>query len=239
MITFKPTKKLAAKVLKTVDAGLCRGVGTPEPGEMCVEAAVCYAMGLPHGDNPTCVSHALRSLKIRLNDSNWSSNAARAKGLRRLAIAQLGSADTLDEKAFTDGCVKIAIGKVVPRALRIVAKMNPKHAEKLEQCAKDCEQNPTGENASKAKYAARAADAAAYAAYAYAAYASAARAADAAAYAAARAADAAAARAADAAAARAADAARDEQLALFAEEVVQLLIELKAPGCKYLFLTEA
>ena len=53
------TATIAAKVLETVDAGLCSGVGKPVPGEMCVEAAVCYALGLPHSDNPDCVAPAL------------------------------------------------------------------------------------------------------------------------------------------------------------------------------------
>src|SRR5689334_17575355 len=91
------THEIAAKVLKTVDAGLVVGVGKPTPGQMCVEAAVCYALGLPHGDDPGSVSPSLRSLKIRLNDSGWSSKEARAAGLRRLALAQLGSAGALDE----------------------------------------------------------------------------------------------------------------------------------------------
>jgi hypothetical protein len=67
------TAEVAQKVLDVVDAGLVRGVGEPVPGQMCVEAAVCYALGLPHGDDPACVSSALRGLKIRLNDSSlWS-----------------------------------------------------------------------------------------------------------------------------------------------------------------------
>ena len=45
MITLN--KAVARKVLKTVDAGLCSGKGAPEPGKMCVEAAVCFALGLP------------------------------------------------------------------------------------------------------------------------------------------------------------------------------------------------
>ena len=91
-MTIEITETVARKVLEVVDAGLVKGLGTAKPGSMCVEAAVCYAMGLPHGDNPSCVARSLRSLKIRLNDSAWSSNEARAKGLRRLAVAQLGSA---------------------------------------------------------------------------------------------------------------------------------------------------
>ena len=79
------TRDIAAKVLHIVDQGLSKGLGEQAPGQMCVEAAVCYALGLPHGDDPGCVSPALRRLKIGLNDANWSSPQARAKGLRRLA----------------------------------------------------------------------------------------------------------------------------------------------------------
>src|SRR3954463_9346323 len=108
------TATIAKKVLKTVDAGLVSGKGIPKPGEMCVEAAVCYALGLPHGDDPACVSRALRQLKIRLNDSRWSSDQARAKGLRRLAVAQLGSAGELDDREFARRVVDLAIRKSVP-----------------------------------------------------------------------------------------------------------------------------
>ena len=94
------TRTTARKVLEVVDAGLVKGLGKPVPGQMCVEAAVCYALGLPHGDEPDCVSPALRSLKIALNDADWSSNAARAAGLRKLAILQLGTAEGFDEKEF-------------------------------------------------------------------------------------------------------------------------------------------
>jgi hypothetical protein len=288
--------EIVTKVLETVDAGLVKGVGNPKPGEMCVEAAVCFAMGLPHGDEPTCVSRALRAIKIRLNDSNWSSNNARAKGLRRLAVAQLGSANVLDDKEFTKRVVDLAIRKSVLEALRSAASIC-KDAHKqtaMLDAAKRCEIEGTREacleakNAADAAYAANAAanaaayadaadaaanadaaadaayaaaNAAAYAdaadaAYADAAYADAAdAAADAAAYAAAYAAYAAyadaaayAAYAADAAAyaayaanaaayADAADAARDKSLADFCESVVQILIDMNAPGCQWLYLT--
>ena len=80
-MTIEITQAIATKVLETVDAGLCSGVGKPILGKMCVEAAVCYALGLPHGDDPDCVALALRAFKIKLNDKIWSSNEARAKGL--------------------------------------------------------------------------------------------------------------------------------------------------------------
>lgn len=87
------------KLLKTVDAGLCPGVGVPVPGRMCAVAAVCYTLGIPHGDEPDCVGWAVRALVISLNDGDWSSNKARAKGLRKLTVAQLGS-NTIVQDSF-------------------------------------------------------------------------------------------------------------------------------------------
>ncbi len=246
------TKDIAANVLKVVDAGLSNGVGNPKPGEMCVEAAVCYALGLPHGDDPGCVAPALRSLKIRLNDSNWSSKAARAKGLRRLAVAQLGSKDHLDEKEFRKRVVDYALRVSVPQALRSAASIQKDMKHKLALCeaANRCEKEGTGEAARQAKEIAYAASAYAYDSAASAdAYAASASAHDAAASASASASadahDAAASAFASASAADAADAAaaakelaRDKSLANYAEAVVQILIEMKAPGCQWLELTE-
>jgi hypothetical protein len=241
---------IAKKVLEIVDAGLTSGVGKPKPGQMCVEAAVCFALGLPHGDDPDCVSRALRSLKIRLNDAWWSSNEARAKGLRRLALIQLGSRDALDDKEFSRRVATLAIRLSVPVALRAAASIHkdPKHQEALREAANKCEREPTESSAREARSiaqaarkaaAADAADAAADAAAAAADAADAAAAADAAdaAAAAADAADAAA--AADAADAAAAADARDRSLADFAEGVVQILIAMNVPGIQWLPLTEA
>jgi hypothetical protein len=191
------TEAIARKVLSVVDRGLSPGLGKRKPGEMCVEAAVCYALDLPHGDDPACVSRALRSLKIRLNDSTWSSKEARAKGLRRLAVAQLGSRDHLDDKEFVKRVAALAIRVSVPLALRAAASIHkdPKHQEALREAANKCEREPIEKNAREAHKIAYAAAAAA---------------------------------ASDAAAAAAA----------FAEGVVQILIEMNAPGCQWLALTE-
>jgi len=70
--------------------GLSHGLGEAG-GQVCIEAAICEVLGLGHSDDPKCVSAAVRRFKISLNDSNWSSPEARAKGLRELGIAQLGS----------------------------------------------------------------------------------------------------------------------------------------------------
>lgn len=89
---LKITPAIAKRVAACVKPGLTEGVGEPIPGQMCVEAAVCYAIGLPHGDDPRCVGQEVRNIKIALNDSDgWSTGKTRAAGLLKLAIAQLGS----------------------------------------------------------------------------------------------------------------------------------------------------
>ena len=203
---FQMTEEIGRKILSIVDQGLSKGLGQRKEGEtqgeMCVEAAVCYALGLPHGDDPGCVAPALRSLKIRLNDSNWSSKEARAQGLRRLAIAQLGSKNELDEKKFVKRLVDYAIRISTPQALRSAASIikNEKHKAELYEAANRCEKEGTRKSAQQARDITRSAD--------------------------------------DPAAYAAADASRDKALSDCAEAVVQILIELKAPGCQYLYLTE-
>lgn len=132
---------LVTDLLSIVDAGLVRGVGVPIPGSMCVEAAVCFALGLPHGDDPQCVSHILRELKIRLNDGTWSTNDARAKGLRRLAVVQLGSKDVLDDAEFVRRLNTLLIRKYLPIALRSAALSRDTEfdRENLYNAAKYCE----------------------------------------------------------------------------------------------------
>lgn len=209
------TRDLAAKVLSVVDQGLSRGLGNRKRGDvqggMCVEAAVCYALGLEHGDDPGCVSGPLRALKIRLNDNGWSSKAARAKGLRRLALAQLGSKGHLDDKEFVRRVVDHAIRVTVPGALRIAASIqkDEKHKAALCEAANRCEKEGTREAAQSAQAIARSAAAAAYDAAAYAV--------------------------GDAGAKKST---RDKSLADYAEAIVQILIDMKAPGCQWLDLTE-
>ena len=92
-------KPLAMRVLEVVDKGLTEGEGNPVPGEMCVEAAVSFACGLPHSDRPECVGSSVRAFKIELNDKTWNSEKSRARGLREVAVAQLGT-NTIDQEKF-------------------------------------------------------------------------------------------------------------------------------------------
>lgn len=124
---MKLTKRQARKVLQIVDSGLVHGLGQPKPGEMCVEAAVCFALGLPHSDTPPCVGKEVRNFKIFLNDCPWSNDAARTAGLRSLAIAQLGS-DGIDQAKFKELLAFKGITKVQPFYIRKYAET---HADKL------------------------------------------------------------------------------------------------------------
>lgn len=235
-------EELARKVLQTVDAGLVRGLGEQVPGRMCVEAAVNYAMGADHSDRPSCVGAAVRAFKIRLNDAAWPTDKDRTDGMRRLAIAQLGS-DQIDQTAFREYVVVETIKRILPIALRAAGSMIPAHKDALEAAATACEGVV---DLSSARAAARvanekalAARVAAYAdAYAADAYAAAA-AAYADAYAAADAAYAAAYAAASAAAYAAADAdARLKVLLLCAEIGLEALVKLKSPGVQWLWLCD-
>src|SRR5437773_717890 len=80
--------------------GLKRGGGNEVGTVGCIENAVCEALGLPYSDNPGCVTPAIASYKRHLNDKGWSSNDARAKGLRDIGIAQIGSNGIVDDKEF-------------------------------------------------------------------------------------------------------------------------------------------
>jgi len=221
----KITKRDARRVLRVVDAGLVNGLGKPEPGHMCVEAAICYALGYEHDDQPQCVAACIRRYKIRINDAKWSSDEARTKGMRRAAIAQLGSSG-INQREWADYVIEQVIRRILPLSLRRAAEKHKDktHAERLIEAALRCENEGTRESArnaaaaASAAYAAYAASAAAYAASdAYAAYAAAA-----------------AADAADAAAD--AVAYRDNILNIAAEICVEACIKCGTQGSKWLDL---
>jgi hypothetical protein len=141
MSTPIPTIDHARKIrdyLRTY--GITKGLGEPVPGKMCIEALVCHVMGLPHGDEPTCVGSEVNKFKIGLNDKPWSTPFTRAKGMERLGIAQLGS-DVIDQKEFKDA-LWLALGqKISPLIFRYFATKTKnniallKHADTMEKVA--------------------------------------------------------------------------------------------------------
>lgn len=96
------TKEIVDKLMSLLDFGLVKGAGNGmTDNTFCVEQAVSIAIGEPLNDNPiSCVSEVVAVCKRNLNDCNWSSNTARAEGMRKLAIAQLGS-NVLDSHEFS------------------------------------------------------------------------------------------------------------------------------------------
>ncbi len=221
-------------VIKKFDAilerGLSKGLGD-RFGQMCVEAAICAAMDLPHDDKPNCVELYVRKFKISLNDQAWSSPQARAVGLRDLGIAQIGSADTIDGKEFLKRLAEKTIKILIPTLFREIFKDNPDCLE----AAKACEDYPSEENCLAAVYVA-AADYAAAAASSAAAADYAAAAADYIADAAtiAAAADYIVAYTAYASAAAAKAAASDKYLILSANLALEVLKELNSPGVAWI-----
>ena len=104
-------------LLSVIDKGLVRGMGVAEPGHMCVMAAINYSLGAPHGDRPTCVHTVVRTFDISLNDCMWTNSLARAQGMRREAVAKLGSKH-IDGARFVK---ELALGfarRMLPIAIR-------------------------------------------------------------------------------------------------------------------------
>jgi hypothetical protein len=263
---FVLNEEIARRVLSTVDAGLCAGVGEPQPGKMCVMAAINYALGREHGDNPeTCVGFAVRAFDIKLNDADWSSNAARAKGMRAEAIAKLGS-NNLNQQEFAKRLAIKTVNVLLPVTLRALIALIPSHADVLEISARTCE---TATDTRAAESAASAAESAARSAAwsaAWSAARSAAESVESAAESAARSAEGAAsaaesaarsaawsavsaasaaesaarsaASAAESAARSAASVARDNTLTLAANMAKDVLVEMGSEGSKYLYLIE-
>ena len=202
------TEPLIRKLLATVDAGLTAGVGVPEPGKMCVEAAIAFALGEPHSDGPTCVHPVVRAGKIALNDCAWSSDLARAKGLRRVAIAQLGSTK-IDYVKYVTLLAQYTHDEIVPLAAES-AKTAAEYAESAESAAQYAAKTAAeyaesaAESAQTAQYAAQSAKAARYAKTAQ----------------------------------YAAQSDRDAALRLSADLMVRALKECGSPGCAWLWLCD-
>lgn len=237
---------LALCVLNVVDQGLSWGLGDLIPGKMCLQAAVSSTFGEDRGNRPSCTSPVLHAFQIGLNDAQWSSNEARARGLRRIAIAQLGSAETLDESLFLRKLAGIVISKLLPKILRSAAAIqeNP-HQKRLLGAAIYCESDGTARAASAAFAVAHASafgvDNKRKLAFAAAQAANAAALADAESFdEGGRLANAGAAACAAQHGLKTAHShvAADQLLSEFAEDVVQILVEMKTPGSNFLFLTQ-
>lgn len=92
MLTVKVTRDFVRGLVRSIRKGLVGGLGNGGDGEMCVQHAVSRAEGWNRpSDRPTCVDSDLRDVGIMINDAGWSSRGARAKGLQRFAIAELGT----------------------------------------------------------------------------------------------------------------------------------------------------
>jgi hypothetical protein len=133
---------------RILSRGLCRGMGTSD-GQMCIEAAITQALDLPLSDVPNCVTQEIRDFNISLNVKGWSSPHARAKHLRDLGIAQIGSLGVVNGKEFLRHLQRKIIGVLLPDLFRKVFN-NKKDILLLVQA---CEQEPTVKNCQLLEYA--------------------------------------------------------------------------------------
>lgn len=151
-----PGSDSARRLLRVIDAGLesddeatRHGSAAPHCG---VLGAFRYALGEPNGDTPTpwTLSPTMMYVLDGLNNCCWSSPDTRASGLRRLAIASLGTATKFDEAEFVQRALQLAIQTSLPTALRATAAavnvMPNNNAQQLLDISNACEHHPTREN---------------------------------------------------------------------------------------------
>lgn len=119
----KITNEIVVRILSVIDQGLTAGMGSPMPGMMGLEPAVCYALGEPHGDKPPGVAISLSLFANGLNDTIWNNNQTRAQGLRRLAIAQLATEEVLCQTQFVERLIRRSITSEMPKIFRSLANL--------------------------------------------------------------------------------------------------------------------
>jgi len=144
---------------RLLSRGLPSGLGDTE--HACIMACLNLACGgtLTDAAESPCVLPAAARFAIRLNDADWSSEMARADGLKDLGLALLGTND-LDRKVFLLRLAEATIREVVPVFMRRAG---------LADEAKRCADEGTREAALAGKEKARKKRDAAADAYAYAA----------------------------------------------------------------------
>jgi len=131
---------LVNKIHCLLDKGVTPGLSkNPKPGEMCLEQAVCYALGEEVTNKPSCVGEHVRWFVVTLNNCNWSSPSARAEGMRDLAIVQLGS-NFLDQNDFTENLRFAVIKKLLPSMFRDLGEEKWEKQIKSLEGAKDLEE---------------------------------------------------------------------------------------------------
>jgi hypothetical protein len=149
MTVFELDKFDVAEFDRILSKGLSKGLGDRD-SRVCIEAAICQVIGLPHSDDPGCVADSVRAFKIRLNDSTWSSPKARADGLRDLGLAQLGSKGVVHDQVFAKRMATETIRVLVPKLFRQVLSNDKACME----AADKCENEPTEDSAARAARAA-------------------------------------------------------------------------------------
>jgi hypothetical protein len=96
------SRAVVDRVWELVGYGLPAGLGSRGHGTMCVQACVNAALDSDHHDRPICVSEQMTHFGIALNDRyGWLDEKDRGDGLRRWAIAQLGTSE-LPEEDFAE-----------------------------------------------------------------------------------------------------------------------------------------
>lgn len=114
------------------------GTGEQLPAWRCESYTFYYPL-LPHDDDTKCVGWAVRYLVFHINNREWSSDAARAEGLRKLVVAQLGS-DKLDQFRFAHLVALKTVQRMCPLLFAQLAKLaeTDEDREAMESAGRAC-----------------------------------------------------------------------------------------------------
>lgn len=128
-------KTFTKKLDELLASGLVCGSGDGEH-EFCAEQAIAFAAGEKVTDHPACSLPAASIVGRRLNDANWPSNEARAKGMRQFMLAQFGSTKK-DPKKFAKAYARSTAKELIPLVFETLLVLDQRAIDLLARVRKD------------------------------------------------------------------------------------------------------
>lgn len=129
------SKEVVLLIIADLERQLASSAENSVAGRMIVQQAVCAAFAERYLETPSTVAPMLSAVTIGLNNATWSSDFECGKGMRRLAIAQLGTAKDFDSNRFLYCLAGVLVRKWLPRLLRHMAEFDKVNESQFLQAA--------------------------------------------------------------------------------------------------------
>ncbi len=99
--------QICSGILAKIDIGLIAGSGKSGFGQMCIEDTIDKIT------NKSDIGEVVKKFITKINDANWLNEYSRAAGMRKIAIAQLGSV-CINQDKFTKYIIVQTIKRILP-----------------------------------------------------------------------------------------------------------------------------